>query len=132
MTALTSLGLFVLFTPLVVELLNDAKGDYNKRIDVVIRLLLSVAVGIFTHFIAGKNILAGINLAIGIHFMFFDYAINYILYRNGVITSPAWFSYLGRSSKVDKIKLWKSIGPYGRLFVKLFYFLISIWLYLKF
>lgn len=114
------------------EAWQDRNGDTNKSQDVWIRALLFVLEGALIKWAFGGNVFLAINLSVAFFFLVFDYLITVILYRNGVITSPAWFSYLGKSSKVDKIPIWKSIGPYGRLFVKLFYFLISIWLYFKF
>lgn len=132
MTALTSLGLFILTMPLAWELWNDRNGDLDKGRDVIIRCLLFIVCALVVHYLTGHKLIVTFNLAGAIHWLLFDYLINIILYRNGVIASPAWFQYLGKSSKVDKIPIWKSIGPYGRLFVKLGYFLISIWLYFKF
>lgn len=114
------------------ECLNDRNGDTNKSQDVWLRILLFVLEGALIKWAFGGNVFLAINLSAAFFFLTFDYLITAILYRNGVITSPAWFEYLGRSSRVDKIKLWKSIGPYGRLFVKLGYFLLSVWLYFKF
>lgn len=119
-------------TATLFEAYMDRNGDTNKSADVWLRILLFVLEGALIKWALGGNVFLAINLSMAFFFLTFDYLITAILYRNGVITSPAWFSYLGRSSKVDRIKFWKSIGPYGRLFVKLGYFLISIWLYLKF
>lgn len=116
----------------IFEAWQDRNGDKNKTTDVWLRVLLFVLEGALIKWTFGGNVFLAINLSMAFFFLVFDYLITAILYRNGVITSPAWFSYLGRSSKVDGIKIWKSIGPYGRLFVKVFYFLVSIWLYFKF
>lgn len=116
----------------IFEAWQDRRGDLDKSRDLWLRILLFVLEGALIKWAFGGNVFLAINLSAAFFFLTFDYLIHIVLYRNGVITSPAWFSYLGRSSRVDKIKFWKSIGPYGRLFVKLFYFLISIWLYLKF
>lgn len=116
----------------ILEAYLDRNGDTNKSTDVWLRVLLFILEGVLIKWAFGGNVFLAINLSAAFFFLVFDYLIHIVLYRNGVIASPAWFSYLGRSSKVDGIKLWKSIGHYGRLFVKLGYFLISIWLYLKF
>lgn len=116
----------------IFEAYMDRNGDTNKSADVWIRILLFVLEGALIKWAFGGNVFLAINLSVAFFFLTFDYLITAILYRNGVITSPAWFRYLGKSSKVDKIKFWKSIGPYGRLFVKLFYFLLAVFIYFKF
>lgn len=113
----------------IFEAYMDRNGDKNKAADVWIRALLFVLEGVLLKWAFGGNVFLAINLSAAFFFLVFDYLITAVLYRNGVITSPAWFQYLGKSSKVDKIAIWKNIGPYGRLFVKLFYFLISLYLY---
>lgn len=126
------LAITFLFTPLAWELFNDRNGDTDKKKDVVIRLIIAAQVALFHGAHSWLKWFAAFNLSLTIHWLLFDYLIHIILYRNGIIVSPAWFNYLGKSSKVDKIVIWKNIGPYGRLFVKLFYFIGSIWLYFKF
>lgn len=126
-----AVAILILFVPLVVELINDRRGDFNKSVDVVIRLINAITVGIFAYLIADKNILLAANLAIGIHFMFFDYAINYILYRNKIIASPYWFSYTGKSGVIDNIKGWKHLNPWLKLFIRILYLAIALFLYIK-
>lgn len=114
------------------EAYMDRNGDTNKAQDVWIRILLFVLEGALIKLAFGGNVFLAINLSAAFFFLTFDYLIHIILYRNGVIVSPEWFKYTGKSSKVDNLPIWKSIGPYGRLFVKLFYFLLAVWLYFKF
>lgn len=126
------IAILILCLPLGWELWNDRNGDFNKKADVLFRALLIVNAGFIVWGFFNRNLFAAMNLSFAIHWLLFDYLIHIILYRNGVIVSPEWFKYTGKSSKVDNIPIWKSIGPYGRLFVKLFYFLLAVWLYFKF
>lgn len=125
-------AIIILCLPTAVELYADRNGDTNKVMDTVVRIMMMIAVGLIVWGWLGKNMFVAMNMSFAIFFLIFDYAIHIILYRNGVIASPAWFRYTGKSSKVDNLPIWKRIGPYGRFFVKLFYFLGSIWLYFKF
>lgn len=114
------------------EAFLDRNGDKNKAADVWLRILLFVLEGALIKWAFGGNVFLAINLSVAFFFLTFDYLITAVLYRNGVIVSPEWFKYTGKSSRIDNIKFWKSISPYGRLFVKLGYFILSIWAYLKF
>lgn len=126
------LAIILILIPLLWELANDYKGDTNKGIDVFLRFAFAAASAGLVTLITKHNFWLAFNLSLAIHWLLFDYLIHIILYRNGVIVSPEWFKYTGKSSKVDNLPIWKSIGPYGRLFVKLFYFLLAVWLYFKF
>jgi len=57
----------------------------------------------------------------GLHFMFFDYLINIILYRNKVIERPGaekWLTYMGDTSKIDRWSFWRDMNPWMRLYLK--------------
>lgn len=131
MTALTSLGLFVLSVPLAWELWNDRKGDYNKGRGVIIRCLLFIVCALVVHYLTKHKLIVTFNLAAAIHFMFFDYAINYILYRNKIIASPYWFSYTGKSGVIDNIKGWKHLNPWLKLIIRVLYLSVALFLYIK-
>lgn len=124
------LAILILCLPLIWELWNDRNGDFNKKADVLFRALLIVNAGFIVWGFFNRNLFAAMNLSFAIHWLLFDYLIHIILYRNGVITSTAWFKYMGKSSKIDNISWWRNMNPWLRLQIRLTYFLISLYLYL--
>ena len=119
------IALILLTVPTVWELWDDRNGDFNKKIDVWIRGALIVVFSMFAFLISLRNIVGCMALSAGIHFMFFDYGIAYIL---GHVKD--WFSYLGEKGFVDNISFWKGMKPKYRFVVRLVVFVFSIMLYL--
>lgn len=115
----------------ILEAWFDRNGDTNKSADVWLRVLLFVLEGALIKWAFGGNVFLAINLSAAFFFLVFDYLIHIVLYRNGVITSPAWFEYMGRSSKIDNISWWRNMNPWLKLFIRLLYLAIALFLYIK-
>lgn len=116
----------------LVELYFDRNGDTNKAADVWVRILLFALEGALIKWAFGGNVFLAINLSVAFFFLVFDYLITAVLYRNGVITSPAWFAYMGKSSKIDNISWWRNMNPWLKLIIRILYLAIAVWLYFKF
>lgn len=129
MTLLSILCILSLFAPLVWELFNDMGGDTkkSKRQDVFIRLLIALGAAVVGWYLIDKPIIDGFILSLAIHFLIFDYAINYILKKRGVIeTKESWFSYLGKSYTDDVLR---QFTPMQRLFLKIGVLGVAITIY---
>lgn len=124
-------AIIILCLPTAVELYADRNGDTNKVMDTVVRIMMMIAVGLIVWGWLGKNMFVAMNMSFAIFFLIFDYAIHVILYRNGVITSPAWFKYMGRSSKIDNISWWRNMNPWLKLIIRILYLAIALFLYIK-
>jgi len=114
----------MLFIPLIWELISDRKGDPNKNMDVVYRAIFILASSIYP-WLLGHNYLASISLSFGIFFLLFDYLIHIIMLKR-----KDWFSYLGTTSIIDRIKFWKNMSPWNRFFTRLAVFMIGLTLYI--
>lgn len=129
--------------PLVMELKDDPHGDSkkNKKTDIYWRIayaILSASCVVIVDLIAGKDVswtdpVLYALLSLSFHFLVFDYLIFIPLKINGIIvpTKFNWFNYLGKTAWLDTRPLWISIGPWGRLTVKLFVFIPLVTLYIK-
>lgn len=78
------ISITALFAPLIWELINDRYGDEDKKLDVLIRVILGLAAALVNFILIGKPILDSFLLSMAIFFMLFDYLINIILYKNDV------------------------------------------------
>lgn len=110
-------SIILLTFPLLWHLWNDRNGDApsDKTMDILIVSLIAVAAAVIGFFLSDQAIIDGLILAWAIHFFAFDYAINYILYRRGVIENSDWFGYLGKSYTDDVLRQW---SPWTRFFIK--------------
>lgn len=125
----TILSFILLSFPTVWELWNDKKGDLNKKRDVIIRALLMVSSALLCWCLLHQNFFASLNLSVAIFFLLFDYAINIVLYKNGVINNANWFSYTAKKGFVDNVPWWKQMNPWVKFGIRVLYFVGSIILY---
>lgn len=128
-TALQILSFILLSIPTCYELWNDAKGDLNKKRDVIIRALLMVSAALLCWCLLHQNFFASLNLSVAIFFLLFDYLIILILNHNVYEKKVHWFSHLGTSSAIDKLSFWVKLGPWGRFGIRVLYFIGSIILF---
>lgn len=116
------------------EVWNDRLGDLNKTADIQVRFLLLLIEAVLLYLLTDKNIFICINLSIAFFFLTFDYAINYILIKNGTLELPRgvkyhWFDYSGKKGVIDNLKFWKNLNPYVKLLIRVTYFVGSLVLY---
>jgi hypothetical protein len=125
---LTLTSIIMLTFPLLWHLYNDRNGDApsDKAMDILIVSLIAVAAAVIGFFISNQAILDGLILSWALHFFAFDYAINYILYRRGVIENSDWFGYFGKSYTDDVLRQW---SPWTRFWIKLGQLIIAIIIY---
>jgi hypothetical protein len=123
------LSILVLFAPLTWELINDRFGDEDKKLDVLIRVILGIASALVNFILIGKPILDSFILSMAIFFLAFDYLINIILYKNDVIDYANWFSYTSKKGVIDNIGFWKKMNPWTKLGVKVGVLAVAILIY---
>lgn len=122
--------MFIL-TPTIWELCNDARGDENKKWDVVIRVLLAILGAQADNTVFNAPLYSGVALSLAFHFLVFDYLIVLLLIRFKILDkSIDWFSYLGRKSKLDRWYWWRSMDPRDRLIIRLSIFFLTLITYL--
>lgn len=119
------IAFFALAVPTAWELIDDRVMDHNKKMDVLTRGLLMMSVSILAWYLTGRHVLAALALTIGIHFLIFDYAVAYLL---GV---KEWFSFLGTTSDIDRLKWWRSMSPWKRFWLRFIFFTVSVVMYLN-
>lgn len=118
------------------ELWNDRKGDFNKMLDVIIRIALLALEAVAAHLQLQKPYLVALNLSAAIFFFFFDYLIAFILIRNGTLEPPRgvkyhWFTYVAKDGVVDNVPHWKNANPWLKLAIRTLYLSGSLILFLS-
>lgn len=134
MTILNILSFICLCMPTVIELFDDRHGDKNKAMDVLYRLMMLAIAATAAVWATHNNFFAAMNLSLAIHFLTFDYAINYILIKNGTLEPPRgvkyhWWTYQAKVGVIDNLKAWKNLNPYVKLLIRVTYFVGSLALY---
>jgi hypothetical protein len=126
-----------LFSPVGWESRNDRKGDKDKRKDTFVRALLGALSAFINHITGTAHFWIALNMAAATFTMFFDYLINFILLRNKTVEEPAgknyhWFTYMGKRGDVDNIPFWRNMNPWVRFYIRVGYFLASLFIYLRY
>ena len=116
------LAMVLLLIPTAWELWDDRDKDVNKALDVFVRCILVLAGAVYPWYI-GHGYQASIFLSGAIFFLFFDYLIHIIMLRR-----RDWFSFLGTTSKIDRIKIWVKAGAWGRFAIRVTVFTtVVVW-----
>ncbi len=131
----TILAVGILTLPTVFEVYNDRHGDFDKKTDILLRVLLGVVCGGFNHTM-GLQFLIAFNLSMAIFFLVFDYIIAYTLIKNGTLEPPRgvryhWFRYTAKDGFVDNVPNWKYANPWLKLGIRVLYFTGSLILYIR-
>jgi hypothetical protein len=115
----------------ILEVFNDRHGDLNKSQDLILRIVLLLAEAVALHFIFHKPIFDCLLVSTAFFFLCFDYLVTYVLIKNKVIEpriggGHTWFSYTGKKGFFDNIRAWRNLNPWGKLAVKVSFFVLSI------
>lgn len=123
-TAKEIICFFILFAPYLWEVIDDRKGDLNKKIDVLWRVLIAAAASLFVWVMTGHSLWATGFMCFAIFFLLFDYTIAIVLKR------PDPFSYLSQTTGVvDRMRWWVHIGPWWRFAIRFAVFAIALVFY---
>lgn len=115
--------------PTVWEIINDRKGETKKDKvkDLLIAVILYAGVALLNWKLIHIHPLKSIALMLAFRMLAFDYIIQWILIRRGII-SGSWFSYTGKTARWDR---WiAKVHPWVRMVIRLVLFLSStIWFF---
>ena len=138
-----AIGLALLSVPLIWELWNDKDGDahisrvewnanvqmLSKKVDIFARCTFAATASVVNHVLGINSIIPSLIMSGSIHFLIFDYAIVYILWKNKVIFSAAqWWDYLGTKG-MDNYEWWKNKSWQVRMAIKIAVFIIACLIY---
>lgn len=106
---------------------KDGRGKEDKIRDKLIIIIISSALALGVRWLFDYELSRSLLLMLGIYFLFFDYAIVWILRKNGVIRKSAKvFRYTGKSTYFYD-QLMSRIDWRIRLAIKLLTFGVTIW-----
>jgi hypothetical protein len=138
-----AIGLALLCVPLIWELWNDKDGDahisraewnanvqmLSKKVDIFARCTMAITASVVNYVLGINSIIPSLFMSGAIHFLIFDYAIVYILIKNGVISPFArWWDYLGTKG-MDNYEWWKGKSWQVRMVIKIAVFIIACLIY---
>lgn len=103
----------ILFAPYVWEVYNDRHGDPDKVKDVLIRIAIAAGVTLTNVWLTGRSVWPVGFMCFALFFLLFDYTVAAVL---GI---KDWFSFLGTTSFIDRIKWWREMSPGWRFAVRI-------------
>lgn len=119
---------FLCLIPTMLEAWTDRKGETSKekRLDLLTFGSLYLILAVVIWFIIEVHPLKSILLMIGIRVLMFDYLVQYLLIKNGVI-SGHWFFYKGKTAKWDRAFSW--LNPWIVLVLRVIFFAGTVFVY---
>lgn len=117
----------ICFAPTVWEIYNDRNGETanDKVRDGIITAIFYTTITLALWWVYETHPLKLLALMLGIRVMFFDYFIQYILTKRGVIRGH-WFFYKGHTAKFDRVI--KYLNPWIVLVCRVILFAAAVWL----
>lgn len=106
------IAFIILLAPTAWEYQDDKNGDFNKKKDVLIRIVISVVVCAINYLLVQRSILQSGLMCFALFFFIFDYWIASVFAPKG-----QWFSYLGKKGWFDNLPAWKK-NPWVRFGIK--------------
>lgn len=134
------LGFIILFGPLIWEVQNDKKGDYDKRLDLIKRGILMLIVSLVNTALNGgreitymvKTFLLSLNMTLAIFVAAFDYWVTAKMVSFGVIELPrlgTWFTHVGKTADFDKWAPWANLSAKKRFIIRVGYLVLATVIY---
>ena len=114
--------------PTVWEIWNDRDGETkkDKTRDLIVSVILYAAVALI-NWLLDIHQLKSLALTFGFRVLVFDYAVQWLLIRRGVIHGH-WFYYRGKTAKWDRVI--KYLNPWIVLAVRVVVFALAVWWFL--
>lgn len=113
----------ILFAPYVWETIDDRKGDLNKKVDVLWRIIIGAAASVLVWQLTYHSLISCAFMCFAIFFLLFDYTIAIVLGR------PDPFSYMGRKGVIDNISFWRNMSPEWRFAIRFAVFSVALIIY---
>lgn len=113
-----------------VEARNDQHGE-SKKDKVRDAFALAIAASclcLLLYWLGDVHPLKTIALLLGVRVLVFDYRVQALLIKNGVIVGH-WWSYLGKTAFTDRLVA--KVPPWLRLLVRLCLFGLSVWWFIS-
>lgn len=118
-----------LVIPTLWEAWTDRHGETSKdkTRDLLLFGIVYLILAVANWFIFGVHPLKSILLMTGIRILVFDYLVQYLLIKNGVI-SGHWFFYKGKTAKWDRAFSW--LSPWIVLVLRVLFFAGTVFVYI--
>lgn len=125
-----ALAILICIIPTALEIIDDARGESKKgKIrDFILAVIFYAGMAWFNWQVFEVHPLKSIALMLGVRVMFFDYVVQYVLIRRGVIHGH-WFTYTGKTARFDR--LIARVNPWVRLAVRVVLLALAVWLFSK-
>lgn len=111
----------ILFLPTAWEYRDDMHGDFNKKKDVLFRVIIGAAACLANWFFTDRFILKSVLMCFSIFFLIFDYWIATRFAPKG-----KWFEYGGKKGWFDNIPKWKNLNPWAKFAFRLIVFAVAL------
>lgn len=124
-----ALAIVLCLLPTIWEVWNDRNGETKKdKIrDVIVSVVLYAVVALVNWKTFDVHPLKSLALTFGFRILVFDYAVQWLLIRHGVIHGH-WFYYRGKTAKWDRVI--KYLNPWVVLVCRVALFALALWLFL--
>lgn len=119
-----------LILPTLWEVYDDRHGENKKGKvkDLVTVAVLYVVIALAFWWLFETHPLKSLALMLGIRILIFDYLVQYVLIKNGVI-SGHWFFYQGKTAKWDRVL--KYLNPWIVLGLRVLFFAGTLFVYYR-
>lgn len=134
--------LILALIPVALEWYDDRNGDFNKARDVAGRIGAVLGLLGYDYYVHQDWIrtLVFLGLILGTFFMFFDYGLNFILWRRGIVEPYRWMTPTmivfeaqpSKDSWFDNIPLWKNMYWSIKFIVRLVFYITTVVLWFVF
>jgi hypothetical protein len=116
--------ILLLCLPTAWALYDDRNGDKHPNRDLYTVMVAVGVVGLFCALINRPtfywlDFLRSICLSGAIYVSVFPYAVNYMLWRRGILNTKTWWNHLSKTAWPDRTSWWIGTPWYGRVFFAL-------------
>lgn len=127
---MAAIAIALCLIPTLYEVWEDRNGEgrTDKTRDAIVAVIMYAAVALVNWWVFETNPLGSLALTFGFRVMLFDYLVQYVLIKRGVIHGH-WFYYKGKTAKFDRII--KYLNPWVVLACRLVVFAACVITYLS-
>lgn len=112
--------ILILGTPAVWALYDDRNGDKHPNRDLVKVTIITFVAAPFVALIDPHttfllDTIRALVLAGGIYVAVFPYAVNFMLWKRGILNTSTWWDHLSATAWPDRLGIWQQTPWYGRV-----------------